>query len=152
MVTQSDLVPSKRFLQHLVAKRGQSGSVECCRRRGHGRSRLYLRRRRCTRRNSATNCGGGQKLNGDLNLARCYESARPPMTASPHRECSQLLLKNSTPNPRFCFAKNARLPRMPAQRSSRRRSILMPKKRRPKRQFANQKLKLHSPQSDSVPS
>jgi hypothetical protein len=27
----------------------------------------------------------GQKLNGDLNLARCYESARPPMTASPHR-------------------------------------------------------------------
>jgi len=28
---------------------------------------------------------GDQKLNGDLNLARCYESAWCPITASAHR-------------------------------------------------------------------
>jgi hypothetical protein len=36
MATKSDLLPSKRFLQNVVAKGGQSGSVECCSRRGNG--------------------------------------------------------------------------------------------------------------------
>ena len=48
----------------------------------------------------------GQELHGDLTWRGVYELARCPITASPHRECSQLLPKNSTPNPRFCFEKN----------------------------------------------
>src|SRR4029453_259243 len=106
MVTQCDLVPSKRFLQHLVAKRGQSGSVECCRRRGYGRSRPYLRRRSYTRRNSATNCED-QELYGELTWCGVHFSARQsnnrlsaPVSA---RSCCQRV---STQNSRLCQREN----------------------------------------------
>jgi hypothetical protein len=81
---KSDLVPSKRFLQHLVAKRGQSGSVECCRRRGYGRSRRYLPPSELYPKKQSSKLRGGQELNGDLTWHGVYESARSPITASPH--------------------------------------------------------------------
>jgi hypothetical protein len=39
----------------------------------------FARKKKCNK------LRGAKKLNGDLNLARCYESARCPIPASPHR-------------------------------------------------------------------